>query len=248
MGQSTPKAFVDLAGATLVERAVAGVKAAGITRIVVAAPAHYTARATELLPGVTVVPGGSDRSTSVYQALTHIAHTNPPTYVLIHDAARCLTPPEVFHRVLASLVDGAHSVVPVVAVSDTIRVRCDDLGDKEAQPSHASTPTRYEFLTTPVDRSTLRSVQTPQGFAFAPLLAAHESLACGELTGPAPTDDASLTEASGIPTVGVPGDHLAFKITHPHDLELARLLVARATPSPATLAPTPATPAKGDWP
>jgi 2-C-methyl-D-erythritol 4-phosphate cytidylyltransferase len=76
-----------------------------------------------------------------------------------------------------------------------------------------------------VDRARLRRIQTPQGFQLAVLRAAHAAEPAGEVT-----DDAGLVEALGPPVRTVPGAEEAFKITTPHDLWLAELLVAdRAT-------------------
>jgi 2-C-methyl-D-erythritol 4-phosphate cytidylyltransferase len=66
----------------------------------------------------------------------------------------------------------------------------------------------------------LRRIQTPQGFQLAVLRNAHAAGPVGEAT-----DDAALVEALGRSVRTVPGDEAAFKITTPHDLRLAELLV-----------------------
>jgi len=63
----------------------------------------------------------------------------------------------------------------------------------------------------------LRAVQTPQGFDAEVLRAAHAG--AGDAT-----DDAGLVEAAGVRVRVIPGDAMAFKITTPFDLSLARLL------------------------
>jgi len=70
-----------------------------------------------------------------------------------------------------------------------------------------------------VDRSVLRSVQTPQGFRREVLVAAHAA-AADPLT-----DDAGLVEKAGLPVTCVPGSELAMKITRPLDLILAEALL-----------------------
>jgi 2-C-methyl-D-erythritol 4-phosphate cytidylyltransferase len=70
-----------------------------------------------------------------------------------------------------------------------------------------------------VDRSVLRSVQTPQGFRREVLVAAH-AVAADPLT-----DDAGLVEKAGLPVTCVPGSELALKITRPLDLILAEALL-----------------------
>ena len=63
-------------------------------------------------------------------------------------------------------------------------------------------------------------VQTPQGFALPPLLAAHHAARQESAAGRAATDDAALMEANGHPVLVVPGEAANIKITHPEDLAL----------------------------
>lgn len=214
LGLGTPKAFVSLEGQTLLERAVAGALDVGVHRVVIAVPRDLEARTQDLFraqPNVHTVVGGSERTESVRNALASIEGN--PSYALVHDAARPLTPRRVFDRVLTALRAGHRNVVPVLPVSDTVRTL------SSQQPEDAV------GLSAPVERARLRAVQTPQGFAFKDLVAAHERFESDASTNV--TDDASLLEAMGIPAVGVEGSHEAFKITHPLDLELARMLCQR---------------------
>jgi 2-C-methyl-D-erythritol 4-phosphate cytidylyltransferase len=124
--------------------------------------------------------------------------------VLVHDAARPLTPPDVVARVLAALAGGAAAVVPVLPVVDTTVLVDDDGVVIEAVP-----------------RAPLRRVQTPQGFDRATLVAAYAALPEGaELT-----DDAAVVRAAGVRVETVAGDERSAKITVPHDLTLAELMV-----------------------
>jgi 2-C-methyl-D-erythritol 4-phosphate cytidylyltransferase/2-C-methyl-D-erythritol 2,4-cyclodiphosphate synthase len=66
-------------------------------------------------------------------------------------------------------------------------------------------------------RDALRSIQTPQAFAFAPLLAAHEAAEAANVQGL--TDDAALMEWAGHPVATFPGDPANIKLTHPQDFE-----------------------------
>jgi 2-C-methyl-D-erythritol 4-phosphate cytidylyltransferase len=77
-------------------------------------------------------------------------------------------------------------------------------------------------VTGDVPRSSLRRVQTPQGFDRATLVAAY-----GRVPGAAAefTDDASVVRAAGVPVRVVDGDERAAKITVAHDLALAELAV-----------------------
>lgn len=201
-----PKAFCELAGCTLLERAVAGLlRSAVVDHVVVAVPADRADQARQLLPdGVTVVAGGPDRTTSVGLALA--ALSGEPEFVLVHDAARALTPVTVIERVVEALRAGHRAVVPVLPVHDTIKA-------VDANGVVLGTP----------ERAGLRAVQTPQGFATELLLRAYGAhrAAAGF------TDDASLVEHVGGQVQVVEGDPLAFKITTPLDLTLAEAIVRR---------------------
>ena len=199
-GRPVPKALVEVAGRPLVVHAVAGLLAAGVDDVVVAAPVEHREEFADLLPaGVALVAGGATRTDSVRHALARCGTGDGP--VLVHDAARPFTPAAVVTRVLAALAAGARAVVPVLPVVDTTVV-VDDAG----------------LVTGEVARAALRRVQTPQGFHRATLLAAYARVGEG---GPGFTDDASVVRAMGVPVHTVAGDELAAKITVPHDLARA---------------------------
>jgi 2-C-methyl-D-erythritol 4-phosphate cytidylyltransferase len=204
LGPGGPKALRLLDGEPLLVHAVRRVAAARSVRmIVVAAPVAELDAVRELLATVapvTVVAGGAERQQSVAAALAAV----PPDLeiVLVHDAARALTPPQLFEEVASAVRGGRPAVVPVLPVVDTI---------KEVGPG--------EVVLGTVDRSVLRSVQTPQGFRRAVLVAAH-----GAGLDPH-TDDAGLVEKAGVPVTCVPGSELAMKITRPLDLILAEALL-----------------------
>jgi 2-C-methyl-D-erythritol 4-phosphate cytidylyltransferase len=206
LGADLPKALVPLAGRPLVCWAVDTLRAGGVAQVVVAVPAaERAAFAAVLAPDVVVVDGGATRTASVRAGLA--ATDADAGAVLVHDAARPLTPPDVVARVLAALTDGARAVVPVLPVADTV-VLVDADG----------------VVTGAVPRAPLRRVQTPQGFDRAALVAAYAALEDGaELT-----DDASVVRAAGIPVATVAGDERAAKVTVAHDLVLAELIVSRA--------------------
>ncbi|MFC0503845.1 2-C-methyl-D-erythritol 4-phosphate cytidylyltransferase [Micromonospora costi] len=207
LGPGRPKALRLLAGEPLLVHAVRRLAAAGsVHTIVVAAPAAEVDAVRELLAPVapvTVVPGGAERQASVAAALAAVPPG--PEIVLVHDAARALTPPELVEAVAAAVRAGRHAVIPVLPVVDTIK----EVGAEEV------------VLGT-VDRSALRAVQTPQGFRRSVLTAAHAA------AGGALTDDAGLVEKQGVPVFCVPGSEYALKITRPFDLALAEHLLANA--------------------
>jgi 2-C-methyl-D-erythritol 4-phosphate cytidylyltransferase len=200
-----PKAFVEIAGRTLLERAVSGLRQSEVVdRVVAAVPSGLVDDAKVLLGGldiaVTVVAGGPDRTASVRLAL---AAAGDADWVLVHDAARALTPATVIVRVVEALRSGWAAVVPALPPADTVKA-VDAHGVVVATPSRAG----------------LRAVQTPQGFRADLLLRAYRQ----DL--PA-TDDASMVEQLGGQVHVVDGDPLAFKITTELDLLLAEAILRR---------------------
>jgi len=198
-----PKAFVHLGGLTLIERAITGLRESGVVdAVVVAVPPTRTDESSLILKNpdfdVRVVAGGADRTESVRAALDAATDAD---LVLVHDAARPLTPPALIARVVDALREGHTAVVPAIPLADTIKA-------VDANGVVLGTP----------ERAGLRAVQTPQGFTADVLRRAYGR------TG-AFTDDASMVESIGGQVQTVPGDPLAFKITTPMDLVLAEALV-----------------------
>ncbi|MCI6206091.1 MAG: 2-C-methyl-D-erythritol 4-phosphate cytidylyltransferase [Corynebacterium glucuronolyticum] len=208
LGADLPKAYVPLRGRTLVERTVTAIETAEVAdEILVIVHPDMEAYARRTLRGhdVTFVHGGAERFDSVAQGLKAIPDADG--VVLIHDAARALTPPGLFARVTRSVLEGNEAVIPTVPVTDTIKV----------VENHA-------VIDTP-DRSTLRAVQTPQGFNLAALRAANEAFFAEPFDA---TDDASIMEHAGHTVMTVAGDPMAFKITTPIDLLLAEHIAGEA--------------------
>jgi 2-C-methyl-D-erythritol 4-phosphate cytidylyltransferase len=152
---------------------------------------------------IRVVPGGATRQESVALALA--ALPEDCGIVLVHDAARALTPVELVESVVAAVRSGREAVIPVLPVADTVK------------------SVDGAVVTGTVDRSQLRAVQTPQGFTREVLAKAH---AAADPEAPA-TDDAGLVEALGLPVHTVPGHAEAFKVTTPFDLVLAEAVLRR---------------------
>ncbi len=208
LGAARLKAFVELSGQTLLEHSLDGVLAAGADQVAVVVPAALVDEARALVEPLVacgcadavVVAGGAERTDSVAAGLA--ALDAEVEVVLVHDAARCLTPVEVYERVVTAIRGGAAGAIPGLPVVDTIKV-VDDRGVIRATP----------------ERAALRAVQTPQGFR-ADLL--REAYAAGRRA----TDDAALVEALGHEVVVVDGDPRALKITTPDDLVTAERLLA----------------------
>ena len=223
-----------MGGVSLLRRAAAGLIASGVvSHVVVTAPAEEGDRfraELEGLPdasagavagrcgGIEVV-AGSPRSRQASVALglaAALAAVPQADVVIVHDAARALTPPEVTQRVVAAVRAGHEAVVPALPVTDTV---------KEVEARRAGEP--EPVVGTP-RRDRLRAVQTPQGFSTPVLVAAHRAGA--ERAGDealAASDDAGLVEACGGSVVVVAGDERAMKVTTPMDLALAELLLER---------------------
>lgn len=159
---------------------------------------------SKLLPPVT---GGETRQESVKAGLEALSHSAPervPALVLIHDAARPNVSPALISSVIEAL--GAHpAVLPVVPVVDTLK------------------QVRQNQVERTVDRKGLMRAQTPQGFVFADILAAHRTL-----TDTYYTDDATMIEALGQPVATVAGEEANIKITTAEDI--AMLAQQLATP------------------
>lgn len=233
MGHPEPKAFVSVDGRTLLAHCLEAIISSGVaTTIVVAAPEEFLLLARAEIDEVrrrlaaddavdsaaeveiVAVVGGADRVESVDSALRA---ADDHDSVLVHDAARALTPPEVFRRVAAAVSSGAEAVVPVLPMIDTVR--------RAETVDGASADAESEVLRGDLDRASLRRVQTPQGFAAATLRRAHAAYREEVRTqGPGAreaTDDAGLVERLGVDVVAVTGDEEALKITYPLDLVLA---------------------------
>lgn len=258
LGAGGPKALVEIGGRSLLRRAAQGLADSGVVdHLVVTAPGEHVERFTAELAGlagagvgIRVVAGSSaSRQASVALGLKAALEACPrAAVVLVHDAARALTPPETVRRVVAAVRAGHDAVVPALAVTDTVKevapVGPDGPGDDGVGPAGpgavaAAPPTAradVEVVVGTPDRSRLRAVQTPQGFAVAALVRAHELGARGADEALAASDDAGLVEAAGGRVVVVEGDPLALKVTTPLDLALAELLAA----GPAHLSPEPA--------
>jgi len=196
LGADRPKAFVALAGRPMLEWSLAALAAAGVGRVVVAVPPGF-----EGAPGAETVAGGQTRSESVRNAL---AAARGAERVVVHDAARPLVRPELFARCLEAL-DGADAAVAAAAVTDTV---------KEAGPDRVVQRT--------LDRSRLWAIQTPQAFRREALERALDVPA--DVLARA-TDDAWLVERAGGRVVVVPSTPANFKVTTPHDLQVADLLL-----------------------
>lgn len=205
-GGDMPKQYQTLAGKPLLRHCLETFSAhPAVTGSLVAInPDHrdlYDQATAGLAHLLQPVAGGASRQESVLNGLERLAIENPDL-VLIHDAARPLIDADTITRSIDAL---AHyrAVLVAVPVVDTIKRGQDGrVGDT-------------------VDRRDLWRAQTPQGFQFRDILAAHRRFAGRELT-----DDAALAEAAGIPVMFVPGSEHNFKVTTQEDMERAERMLS----------------------
>ena len=191
------KQFVELAGRSVLTRAVDAARPSS-TGIIVVVPAATVAEVNAASGvGVVVVPGGATRAASVRAGLAAVPAD--AGIVVVHDAARPLASPSLFRAVIEAVARGADGAIPGVAVADTI---------KRVEGTQ---------VVATLDRSELVAVQTPQAFRADVLRRAH----AGE---PEATDDAGLLERIGFVVAVVPGESRNIKLTSVGDLALLAFL------------------------
>jgi 2-C-methyl-D-erythritol 4-phosphate cytidylyltransferase/2-C-methyl-D-erythritol 2,4-cyclodiphosphate synthase len=205
-GLELPKQYRDLCGQAVLTRSLrAFAQHKGIGEVIAVIhpdDREYYDRAVEGLNIRQPVVGSATRQGSVHAGLEALA-PDPPDFVLIHDGARPLVSPDIIDRVIAALAT-SDAVIPVMPVAETIK-RVDQ-----------------DAITGTVDRSGLYLAQTPQGFRFKEILAAHRRFAIDEFT-----DDAALAEKAGMKVTTVAGERCNIKLTQGDDFdEAARILMS----------------------
>jgi 2-C-methyl-D-erythritol 4-phosphate cytidylyltransferase/2-C-methyl-D-erythritol 2,4-cyclodiphosphate synthase len=216
-GAAQPKQYLPLLGRPVIRHAAEALLAEGLVDILLpVCAAGEEGRIAALLDGLPVLPavaGGATRQASVRAGLEALAGRAPevvPEVVLVHDAARPVVPRGTIPSILEAL-RAAPGAIPAQPVADTLK-----RGEGRA------------ILGT-VARAGLFRAQTPQGFRFGALLAAHRA-AGGEAT-----DDAQLLELADERVVLVAGSETNVKITFPEDLErVAGQMQARLVPRVGT--------------
>lgn len=197
-GGDLPKQWQMLAGKPVLAHTLAAF--AGFTRVLVIHP-DDRARAEAIAGDAQIVEGGATRDASVRAALEALAGQGIAR-VLIHDGARPLISKAVIARVLAAL-DHHPGAAPALAVTDALWTGAGGL----------VSGTR--------DRAGLYRAQTPQGFRFAEILAAHRAHQGGA------ADDVEVARAAGLDVAIVEGDEDNLKLTFPGDFARAGALLQR---------------------
>src|SRR6266851_2611292 len=207
-GGALPKQYLPLGGRSVLRHAVAAFathpRIAGVQVVIREEDSRIFA---EAVAGIAVMPpvaGGAERQDSVRLGLEALV-PHDPARALIHDAARPFPDPALIGRVLDAL-DRTPAAIPALPLGDTIKRVADGA------------------IRDTIDRAQLWRAQTPQGFHFPAILAAHRAVA-----GQVLTDDSAVAEAAGMAPIVVLGSEDNLKVTTAQDLAAAERLIAART-------------------
>lgn len=204
-GGGVPKQYLGLGSATVLHHAVAALaEHPRISNVLVVIRPEDRGIFDRAVAGLSILPpvaGGPSRQDSVRFGLEAL-EIYRPARVLIHDGARPFPDSALVDRVLGGL-DRAPAAIPCLPLSDTVK--------------------RVEggVIQETIDRSALWRAQTPQGFHFDAILAAHRAAIGHDLT-----DDAAVAEAAGLAPLLVGGSENNLKVTTTEDLAAAERLIA----------------------
>jgi 2-C-methyl-D-erythritol 4-phosphate cytidylyltransferase/2-C-methyl-D-erythritol 2,4-cyclodiphosphate synthase len=206
-GGTLPKQYLPLGSAGVLRHAVAALaEHPRVANVLVTIRPEDRALFSSAVAGLRVLPpvaGGATRQDSVRLGLEALA-SHRPDRVLIHDGARPFPDPRLIDRVIDAL-DRTVAAVPCVPLRDTIK-RVEDGTIRKT-----------------IDRSALWRAQTPQGFHYGTILAAHRAAIGRNLP-----DDGAVAELADVHPVIVEGSENNLKVTTPEDLSVAeRLIVLR---------------------
>jgi 2-C-methyl-D-erythritol 4-phosphate cytidylyltransferase/2-C-methyl-D-erythritol 2,4-cyclodiphosphate synthase len=205
-GPELPKQYRLLGGRPVLRRVIdAFLSCSAISFVQMVVASDHAKDFAAVSAGLELPPpaiGGKTRQESVRQGLDALA-PNSPDLVLIHDGARPLVSTALILRVVQALEGGADAVIPVLPVSDSLKRR-ETSGQWSA-----------------IAREDVFRSQTPQGFRFEAIHAAHQRLVDANAT-----DDIALAELAGMNVVSVPGDEANIKITTAADFDIAERMLA----------------------
>ena len=217
LGAGGPKAFVPVAGRPMIDWSLQAFRGCdSVQAVVVAAP---PGRECEFAAGVRVVAGGATRAESVANALAAVE----TEVVAIHDAARPLLTSALVAALVTALeaAPDAAGVIAAAPVTDTVKRTAP--ADRTKTASRPEEGPNAVLVERTEDRSTLWAAQTPQVFRTEALRGA---LGVEDAVRDAATDEAMLVEAAGGTVLIHPSGPENLKVTTPHDLRLAELLLA----------------------
>jgi 2-C-methyl-D-erythritol 4-phosphate cytidylyltransferase/2-C-methyl-D-erythritol 2,4-cyclodiphosphate synthase len=202
-GGDLPKQFRQIGGEMMLRRTlltfVEARNVGAVLPVINREDADLYNEASAAIDGGRLLPpafGGATRQASVRAGLEALS-ARKPDYVLIHDAARPFASQDLLSRAITA-VQKTGAAIPALPVTDTVKT-IDGLGRVDKT----------------LDRASLRLVQTPQAFAFAPLLDAHRrAQAAGREDF---TDDSALAEWAGMKVDVFAGEPGNIKITSAED-------------------------------
>jgi 2-C-methyl-D-erythritol 4-phosphate cytidylyltransferase/2-C-methyl-D-erythritol 2,4-cyclodiphosphate synthase len=202
-----PKQYRRIAGKPLLRHTLEAFLATpGLRGLAVVIAQGHEALYEAAAAGLALLPpvyGGEDRSSSVFNGIKGISNLKDEDILLIHDAAR----PFIDPRLIAATAAAARlhkAACPALPVSDTLLREGAEGGESY------------------VGRERLHTLQTPQGFHYGLIRAAHEQ------AGSSATDDTALAAKAGHPAHLLPGSRRNFKITYEEDFAMAEALLAAA--------------------
>lgn len=207
-----PKQWRMLGGRPVVAHALAAF--AGMRRVLVIHP-QDRALAQAVAGDALVVEGGASRTASVRAALEALAGQGV-SRVLIHDGARPVVSAALIGRVLAAL-DNATGAAPALPVTDALWTGASAVTGGPADSGSGL----IGLVTGTRDRSGLYRAQTPQGFHFKAILAAHRDCQTDA------ADDVEVARAAGLDVVMVEGEEANLKLTFPADFDRAEAAMAQ---------------------
>ncbi len=207
MQSATPKQFLQLNSQPIIVHTIAQfIKAIPTVKCIIATPLHLINYTIELLTkyniidSCTVIAGGETRFNSVQNCLQTI-DKNQEAIVLVQDAARCLVTTNLIKQCIATTIAKGNAV-PAIAVTDSLR-KVNANGVNEI-----------------IDRTLIRSIQTPQVFYNSILQKAF-----AQTYSPSFTDEASVVEQLGVVINLIEGETTNLKITNPIDIVIAEKIL-----------------------
>ena len=211
MGAAVPKQFLELGGKPILhltlERFLEAVPDVHVLTVLpeghIAAWRQYCQTANFVCPQ-RLVKGGFTRFHSVKNALEFVPDD---AIVAVQDGVRPLISVDKIRELFAA-AESAPAVIPVLPVTDTLKVLAKDADGRLTSTGES------------IDRSRIWGAQTPQIFHSTQLKAAY---AQGYDT--LFTDDASVAEKHGIALTFLEGERYTLKITTPEDLGLAQAII-----------------------
>lgn len=216
MGADVPKQFLKINGKSVLHHTIQSLtntKRFHFIALVLHSDWIYSDEVKALLHSfkeekIILVEGGKERADSVFKGLCALKQvlTSPADIVMVHDAVRPFISDELIQS-LAITCEDYDSAIPVTLMKDSLRM----------------VDTFNQEITSTVDRSLFRAVQTPQAFKFRLLYESYERAGENRSTF---TDEASIFEKFIKPVKTTKGSDLNFKITTPFDLKVAEALLA----------------------